>query len=145
MKNHSGSQWYRLSPCNLNIVIADHIVRTSQSKVAHSLGEGRESLSPCISSQDPTSRRQLFCQIKQGKRIMYSNFLAASCSRAPFFNSFFLSFFLLVMGRQSTFCSCEPILLVPIVTAGTCDSSPKTFTQRNQLSGVLRKHKLQRT
>lgn len=141
MKNHSGRQWYRLSPCNLNIVIADHIVRTSQSKVAHSLGEGRESLSPCISSQDPTSRRQLFCQIKQGKRIMYSNFLAASCSRAPFFTSVFL----LVMGRQSMFCSCEPILLVPIVTAGTWDSSPKTFTHRNELSGVLRKHKLQWT
>lgn len=44
MKNHSGSQQYRLSPCNLNITIADHTFRTSESEVAHSLGERRESL-----------------------------------------------------------------------------------------------------
>ena len=46
MKNHSGIQQYRWSPCNLNITIADHIFRTSESKVAHSLGERRETLSP---------------------------------------------------------------------------------------------------
>lgn len=47
-KQHSRIQWYRLSPCNLNITIPDHTFRASESKAARSLEERRESLSPLI-------------------------------------------------------------------------------------------------
>lgn len=146
-QTRSGSKWYRLPRHNLNIATADHLFRTHEPEGTHSLGDGlrlpfnrlQQEVLTALWAQTQTAEGSFSVRLSKAERSGTAASLQHLAPEPP-------SSTLLSSGDGkakyvlSMWADAAPSLST--VTAGTCGSSPKTFTRRSQLRGALRKHKL---